>query len=65
MSLWMAVIGMIPVVVGFIASRRYLQKNKQVRIVCIITCVFLAFICAVYVGLTLLFVNVVQNQPPV
>ncbi len=56
---------MIPVVVGFIASRRYLQKNKQVRIVCIITCVLLAFICAVYVGLTLLFVNVVQNQPPV
>ena len=56
---------MIPVVVGFIASRRYLQKNKQVRIVCIITCVFLAFICAVYVGLTFLFVNVVQNQPPV
>ena len=65
MSLWMAVIGMIPVVVGFIASRRYPQKNKQVRIVCIIAYVFLAFICAVYVGLTLLFVNAVQNQPPV
>lgn len=65
MPLWMAVLGMIAAIAGFIASRRYLQKNKPVRIVCIILCVFLAFICAVYVGLTLLFVNAVQKHPPV
>lgn len=65
MSLWMAVIWMIAAIAGFIASRRYLQKNKSVRIVCIILCVFMAFICAVYIGLTLLFVNAVQSQPPV
>lgn len=65
MPLWMAVIGMIAAIAGFIASRKYLQRNKPVRIVCLIVCVLLAFICAVYVGLTLLFVNAVQNQPPV
>lgn len=65
MPLWMAVIGMIAAIVGFIASRKYLKQNKQVRIVCIISCVLLALICAVYAGLTLLFVNAVQNQPPV
>ena len=65
MPLWMAVIWMIAAIAGFIASRKYLQKSKQVRIFCIIACVFLALICAVYIGLTLLFVNAVQNQPPV
>ena len=65
MTLCMAVIGMLAAIAGFIASRKYLQRNKPVRIVCIIACVLLAFICAVYVGLTLLFVNAVQNQSPV
>ncbi len=65
MPLWMAVLGMIAAIAGFIASRRYLQKNKPVRIVCIIACVFLALICAVYIGLTLLFVNAVQTHPSV
>ena len=63
MPLWMAVIGMIAAITGFISSRKYLQKNKPLRIVCLIVCVLLAFICAVYVGLTLLLVNAVQNQP--
>lgn len=60
MPLWMAVIGMIAAIAGFISSRKYLQKNKPLRIVCLIVCVLLAFICAVYVGLTLLLVNAVQ-----
>lgn len=64
MPLWMAVIGMIAAIAGFIASRKYLQKSKQVRIFCIIACVLLALTCAVYIGLTLLFVNAVQSQPP-
>lgn len=65
MPLWMAVILMIAVIVGFAASRKYLRKSKQMRIFCIIACVLLALTCALYIGLTLLFVNAVQNQPPV
>ena len=61
MPLWLAVIWMIAAIAGFIASHKYLQKNKQVRIFCIIACVFLVLICAVYIGLTLLLVNAVQD----
>ena len=61
MPLWLAVIWMIAAIAGFIASHKYLQKSKQVRKFCIIACVFLALICAVYIGLTLLLVNAVQE----
>ena len=44
-------------------SRRYLRKPLQS--VCVILCVLLAAACAAYIGLTLLFVDAVQNQPPV
>jgi len=52
---------MIAAIAGFIASYKYLKKSKQVRKFCIIACVFLALICAVYIGLTLLLVNAVQD----
>ena len=44
-------------------ARRYLRKPLQS--VCVILCVLLAAACAAYIGLTLLFVDAVQNQPPV
>ena len=46
-----------------VLSRRYLRK--PVQIVCIILCVLLALASAAYIGLTILFVDAVQNQPPV
>ena len=48
---------------GIFLSRRYLRK--PVQSVCVILCVLLAAACAAYIGLTLLFVDAVQNQPPV
>ena len=45
-----------------VLSRRYLRKPLQS--VCVILCVLLAAACAAYIGLTLLFVDAVQNQPP-
>ena len=48
---------------GIFLSRRYLRKPLQS--VCVILCVLLAVACAAYIGLTLLFVDAVQNQPPV
>ena len=50
------------VAVGDFFSRRYLRKPLQS--VCVILCVLLAAACAAYIGLTLLFVDAVQNQPP-
>ena len=48
---------------GINLSLRYLRKPLQS--VCVILCVLLAVACAAYIGLTLLFVDAVQNQPPV
>ena len=31
---------------------------------CVLICVLLALVCAAYIGLTLLFVDAVSNQPP-
>ena len=61
MPLWLAAALLVLSLSGIFLSRRYLRKPLQS--VCVILCVLLA--CAAYIGLTLLFVDAVQNQPPV
>ena len=63
MPLWLAVVLLLLSLLGIVLSRRYLRKPLQS--VCVILCVLLAVTCAAYIGLTLLFVDAVQNQPPV
>lgn len=63
MPLWLAVAILLLSLLGIVLSRRYLRKPMQ--IVCVILCVLLAAACAAYIGLTLLFVDAVQHQPPV
>ena len=63
MPLWLAVVLLLLSLLGGVLSRRYLRKPLQS--VCVILCVLLAAACAAYIGLTLLFVDAVQNQPPV
>ena len=63
MPLWLAVVLLLLSLLGVVLSRRYLRKPLQS--VCVILCVLLAAACAAYIGLTLLFVDAVQNQPPV
>lgn len=62
MPLWCAAALLVLSLSGIILSRRYLRKPLQS--VCVILCVLLAVACAAYIGLTLLFVDAVQNQPP-
>lgn len=62
MPLWLAAALLVLSLSGIILSRRYLRKPLQS--VCVILCVLLAVACAAYIGLTLLFVDAVQNQPP-
>ena len=62
MPLWLAVVLLVLSLTGIVFSRRYLRKT--VRLICVILCVLLAAACAAYIGLTLLFVDAVQNQPP-
>lgn len=61
MPLWFAVVLLLLSLLGVVLSRRYLRKPMQT--ICVILCVLLAVACAAYVGLTILFVDAVQNQP--
>lgn len=63
MPLWLAAALLVLSLSGIFLSRRYLRKPLQS--VCVTLCVLLAAACAAYIGLTLLFVDAVQNQPPV
>lgn len=63
MPLWLAVVLLMLSLLGIVLSRRHLRK--PVQIVCIILCVLLALASAAYIGLTILFVDAVRNQPPV
>ena len=63
MPLWLAVLLLLLSLLGIVLSRRYLRKPLQS--VCVILCVLLAAACAAYIGLTILFVDAVQNRPPV
>ena len=55
MPLWLAAALLVLSLSGIFLSRRYLRKPMQT--ICVI-------LCAAYIGLTLLFVDAVQNQPP-
>ena len=65
MPLWLAVVLLASAVIGIVLCRKYLHRNKTVRILAIFICALLALVCILYIGLTLLFVDAVQNQPPV
>ena len=62
MPLWLAVVLLALSLLGVVLSRRYLRKPMQT--ICVMLCVLLAVACAAYVGLTILFVDTVQSQPP-
>ena len=63
MPFWLAVMLLLLSMLGRVLSHRYLRK--PVQIVCVMLCVLLAVVCAAYIGLTILFVDAVRNQPPV
>ena len=65
MPLWLAVVLLASAVVGIVLCRKYLRRSKTVRTLAIFIGVLLALVCILYIGLTLLFVDAVQNQPPV
>ena len=64
MPRWLAVVLLALAVIGIVLCRKYLRRNKTVRILGIGICVLLALACILYIGLTLLFVDAVQNRPP-
>lgn len=61
MPLYLSVILLLLALLGLFFSR---CLGKTARTVCTVACVLLALACVVYIGLTLLFVDAIQHQPP-
>ena len=65
MKLWIAVVLLILDIVGIILAACCLRQKKTLRTVLIVLLGLIALALAVYIGLTVLFVSVVENRPPV
>lgn len=63
MPLWLAVVLLIAALAGIALACQYLKDNRTARILYIVGCGLIILACALYIGLTLLFVDAVQNRP--
>lgn len=64
MPLWSAAVLLAAAAAGMVLCHKCLRGNKTTRTLCMLFCALLALGCIVYIGLTVLFVGAVQNQPP-
>lgn len=63
MPLWLAVLLLLVAVAGIVLACKLLRKNRAARILCIVGCALIALACAMYIGLTFVFLDAIQNQP--
>ena len=63
MPLWLAVVLLIAALAGIALACQSLKDNRTARILCIVGCGLIILACALYNGLTRLFVDAVQNGP--
>ena len=64
MTLGTAVLLLALAVAGIVLASKYLRERRALRIVCLVLLSMIALVLAGYIGLTLIFVNAVRNQPP-
>ena len=65
MTLGMAVFLLALAVAGIVPVFRFLRKKPKLRIICLVLLSLIVLILAGHIGLTLIFVDAVRNQPPV
>lgn len=65
MTFGMAAVLLILIIAGIILAVRGLQKRKIFCIIIIVLLSVFGLALAVYMGLTMLFVDAVRSQPPV
>lgn len=63
MPFGLAVVLLLAAIAGIVLACKLLRKNRAARILCIVGCALIALACAVYIGLTLIFVDAAMNQP--
>lgn len=64
MELWVAAVLLVLVVLGIVLSSRLLKQKNKLRVFCMAVCILAALALMIYIGLTVIFVYAVQNQPP-
>ena len=64
MTLEMAVLLLVVAVAGIVLVYRHLREKPKLRIACIVLLSLIALALSCYIGLTLIFIDAVQNQPP-
>lgn len=64
MTLGTAVLLLALAVAGIVLVYKFLRKKLKLRIACIVLLSLIALVLAGYIGLTAIFVDAVQNQPP-
>ena len=64
MELWVAAVLLILAVLGIVLSSRLLKQKNKLRVFCMAVCILAALALMIYIGLTVIFVYAVQNQPP-
>lgn len=55
---------MVGAVMGLVLAGRFLRQKRALRIVCMVLLSAIALGCALYIGLAVLLVAGLQNQPP-
>lgn len=64
MTLGMAVLLLIVAVAGIVMVFRFLRNKPKLRIICLVLLSLIALALVGYIGLTAIFIDAVQNQPP-
>ena len=64
MTLGTSVLLLALAVAGIVLVYKFLRKKPKLRIACIVLLSLIALVLAGYIGLTLIFVDAVRNQPP-
>ena len=64
MTLGTAVLLLALAVAGIVLVYKFLRKKPKLRITCIVLLSLIALALSCYIGLTLIFIDAVQNQPP-
>ena len=64
MTLGTAALLLAAAVIGIMLACKFLRERPALRIACIVLLSLIALVLACYIGLTAIFVEAVQNQPP-
>lgn len=64
MTLGTAVFLLALAVAGIVLAFRYLRNMPKLRIICLVLLSLTVLVLAGYIGLTLILVDAVRNQPP-